>query len=164
MFLLCSRSRSWGASCWHITKVSVGRICSLRATRNVRVPMSSVSKLHELPGRPAGPSAESRTTGRCTWRGASTVRTHPRRHGNRARPADRARQCRIRLGPVRRRRNDAVCEQRHRPMAWIRVAARTPVGTDADYAAPNVIFANPVSSNGSTNDQLRKTDAADRLP
>ena len=42
------------------------------------------------------------------------------------RPVGRARQCRLCLGPLRRRRDDAVREQRYRAVARLRAAARSP--------------------------------------
>ena len=52
------------------------------------------------------------------------------------RPAGRTRQCRLRLGPLRRRRDDALRQQRHRAVARLRAAARPSLRVDADHAAP----------------------------
>ena len=52
------------------------------------------------------------------------------------RPAGRTRQRRLRFGSLRRRRDDALREQRHRAVARLRAAARSPLRIDADHAAP----------------------------
>ncbi|MGY4313275.1 hypothetical protein ACVWW1_002578 [Bradyrhizobium sp. JR3.5] len=84
---------------------------------------------------PARPSAERRPQRRRARRRPATLRTHAWRNDPGDRSPRRARQRRLRLGPLRRRWDDALRQQRHRAMAGFCLAARPPVRIDADHVA-----------------------------
>jgi hypothetical protein len=74
---------------------------------------------------------------RSARRGASAFWTYAWWIDRRAGSARRARQCGLCLRPIPGRRNDALREQRHWSVAWIRIASRRAVGTHARYTAPS---------------------------
>ena len=113
-----------------------------RASRHRGHPVRDLAAVLEgapegAPRHPARSSAERRAAFCGARRGSSTIRTHARRIDPRDRPAGRTRQRRLRFGSLRRRRDDALREQRHRAVARLCAAARSSLRVDADHAAPS---------------------------